>query len=82
MKYFVYIIQAIDGSFYTGYSTDINRRLFEHNNSRLGAKSLKGKLPVKLVYFEEFKSKTSALKREYEIKTWPRYKKMELVKHE
>ncbi len=82
MKHYVYIVECNDGSFYTGYTLNIEKRVNEHNTSKLGAKSLKGKLPVRLVYFEEYRSKTSALKREYEIKTWSREQKLSLVNKE
>ncbi len=80
MKHFIYIVECEDGSLYTGYTLNIKNRVLQHNTSKLGAKSLKGKLPVKLVYFEEYKSKTKALKREYRIKTWTRTQKLELIK--
>jgi putative endonuclease len=79
MKHFVYIVKCKDSSLYTGYTLNVEKRVNEHNTSRLGAKSLKGKLPVKLVYHEEYKSKTKALRREYQIKMLTRAKKLELV---
>ncbi|MDO8609656.1 MAG: GIY-YIG nuclease family protein, partial [bacterium] len=63
MKWFVYIVKCSDDSLYTGISTDINRRINEHNQ-KLGAKSLRGKLPVKLIYFEKHKDQIKAAKRE------------------
>ena len=60
-------------------TTDIKRRLTEHNTSKRGAKSIKGKLPVELVYFEEHSSIGDALKREIEIKGWARSKKLALI---
>lgn len=79
MKHFVYIVKCRDGSLYTGYTLNIENRVLQHNTSKLGAKSLKGKLPVKLVYSEEYKTKSKALKREYEIKTWTRERKLNLI---
>ncbi len=76
---YVYIVKCSDESLYTGITDDLKRRVNEHNNKR-GAKSLKGKLPVILVYQEEYKTKSEALKREYEIKTWKREKKLELIR--
>lgn len=76
---YVYIVKCSDESLYTGITDDLKRRVNEHNSKR-GAKSLKGKLPVILVYQEEYKTKSEALKREYEIKTWKREKKLELIR--
>ena len=78
MSYFVYIVKASDNSLYTGYTVDIEKRVAVHNNSK-GSKSLKGKLPVNLVYSETFESKSEALKREAAIKKLSRIKKLELT---
>lgn len=74
----LYIIICKDKSLYTGISTDIDRRIKEHNNGK-GAKSLLGKLPVKLVYTEQFNNQSDAMKREREIKSWKREKKLKLI---
>lgn len=79
MLYFVYMVQATDKSFYTGYTTDIEKRVSTHNIGKYGSKSLRGKLPVKLVHFEEFKTKSEALKREAEIKKLTRAQKLLLI---
>lgn len=79
MKYFVYMVQASDNSFYTGYTTNIEKRVKTHNIGKYGSKSLRGKLPVKLVHFEEFATKSEALKREAKIKGWSRVKKTRLI---
>jgi len=76
--HFVYIIECSDGSWYTGYTTDIARRVAEHNRGE-GAKYTRGRTPVKLIYQESFSSRSSAQKREYEIKKLPRAKKEELL---
>lgn len=78
MPYFVYIVKGTDDSLYTGYTVDVEKRINTHNKSG-GAKALKGKLPVQLVHSEIFKTKSEALKREAEIKSWPRIKKLELL---
>ena len=75
MKWFVYILECSDKSLYTGITTDLKRRVGEHN-SKKGAKSLKGKLPVKLVYNETFLTQIEAAKREHEIKSWKRKYKL------
>jgi len=73
--YFVYILKCADGTLYTGSTNDVEKRLAVHS-SRLGAKYTRARLPVKLVYVEKLKSKSKALKREWEIKHWPRGKKI------
>jgi len=76
--WFLYIVKCKDGSYYTGITTDIKRRLLEHNN-KIGAKSLKGKLPVNLVHSETFNNQAEAAKRESEIKSWRKQKKVALI---
>jgi putative endonuclease len=78
MKWFVYIVKSKKSSLYTGITTDLTRRVGEHNGKR-GSKSLLGILPVALVYFEEYASRGEASKREYEIKSWPRHKKLQII---
>jgi len=78
MIWHLYIVKCSDDSFYTGITTDLKRRVGEHNN-KLGAKSLRGKLPVSLIYFEKYSSHKKAAKREREIKGWRREKKIELI---
>lgn len=77
-KHFVYIVKCSDGTLYTGYTVDIERRVQEHNNGE-GAKYTRGRTPVKLLYKESFLSRSNAQKREYEIKKLPRSKKEELI---
>ena len=79
-KWCVYIVECSDKSLYTGITNDIKRRLFEHNNDVLrGAKSLRGKKPVKLVYQEEYETQSEARKREAAIKNWKRKFKLQLI---
>lgn len=66
-KYYAYILSCADGTYYSGYTTDLERREKTHNSGK-GAKYTRSRLPVKVVYFEEFSSKSEALKREYELK--------------
>ena len=77
--HFVYIIKCSDGSYYTGYTTDVGRRVKEDNDGK-GSRITRSKLPITLVHQEHYVSKSDALKREAEIKSWPRVKKMELIK--
>ncbi len=80
MKWFVYIIKCKDKSLYTGITTDLRRRIFEHNSDNdKGAKSLRGKRPVNLVYSEEFETQSEARKREMAIKGWKRRYKLQLI---
>lgn len=78
MKWYLYIVKCRDYSLYTGITTNISRRINQHNN-KMGAKSLKGKLPVNLVYFENYNNQIDAAKREREIKGWSRNKKLQLL---
>ncbi len=65
--WFVYLLQSIvDESYYIGYTKDLKKRIAEHNQGK--TKSIKSKLPVKLIYFEGYADKRRAIKREYELK--------------
>ncbi len=77
--YSLYILQCADGSLYTGIAKELEKRLDEHNNSQKGAKYTKARRPVKVVYEERHRSKSSALKRELEIKKMSRSQKEKLV---
>lgn len=79
MSYFVYILECNDTSLYTGITTDIERRIHEHNSSDKGAKYTKLRRPVCLVYQEASENRSSASKREYAIKRLSREKKLELI---
>lgn len=75
MAYFVYVLQCADGTYYTGTTNHLEKRLDAHNGSKRGAKYTKGRRPVALKYTESFRTVNSALKREAEIKRLPRAKK-------
>lgn len=77
--YYVYILECKDKSLYTGYTTDVQRRLKIHNSAKTGAKYTKGRRPVKLRHVEKFRTLSQALKREIEIKSWTREKKLILI---
>jgi putative endonuclease len=66
--YFVYIVKCADNTLYTGIATELERRIEEHNGSDKGAKYTRVRRPVSLVYSEEYPDRSSASKREYEIK--------------
>lgn len=76
---YTYILKCSDGSLYTGWTNDLNKRLEAHNKG-MGAKYTKNRLPVDIVYYEEFQTKEEAMKREYQIKKLTRSKKIELIK--
>jgi putative endonuclease len=77
---FIYIVQCKDGTYYTGYTNDLEKRIKEHNNSKRGAKYLRGKLPVKLVYAKEYSYYKRAVDGERAIKKLSHKEKQELVK--
>ncbi len=77
--YFVYILECADGTLYVGITNDLEKRLHEHNHAKQGARYTKTRRPVVLKYFERRRTRGRALKREYEIKTWPRAKKLALI---
>ncbi|MFA6982190.1 MAG: GIY-YIG nuclease family protein [Patescibacteria group bacterium] len=79
MNFYVYIVECSDGTYYCGYAKDLNSRIEEHNGSKTGARYTKSRRPVKLVYSEEFQSKSQAMKREAEIKKLSRRRKEALV---
>ncbi len=78
--YFTYILTCKDGTLYTGFTNDLQKRLHSHNNLKSGARYTKTRRPVELSYAEEFKTPTEAKKREAELKKWSRDKKMGLIK--
>ena len=78
-KYYVYIVQCADGTFYTGYTTDVKRRILEHNFSSRSAKYTRSRRPIKLLYKEEYDDLSSALRREHQIKRLSRSAKKALV---
>jgi len=87
MKYFVYILECVDGTFYTGYTTDLEKRLAVHNGTdktraaqTAAARYTRGRRPVSLVYSESLPTRSAALKREYAIKQLTREEKLELIK--
>jgi len=76
---YVYILECADGTLYTGWTTDIQKRVQTHNAGK-GAKYTRSRRPVKLVYTETFESKSDALRREYQIKQLSRAQKLLLLK--
>lgn len=80
MNYWVYILKCSDKrkSLYTGFTNNIVQRIDVHEKGK-GAKFTRGKLPLRLAYFERFDDKSLALKREYKIKQMTRTEKIKLI---
>jgi putative endonuclease len=78
MPFFCYILECTDGSFYTGWTTDPARRTKEHNAGR-GARYTRQRRPVRLVHVEELPDRTSAMKRENQIKRMSKQAKSKLI---
>lgn len=79
MKGYTYILKCSDDSYYTGSTKDLNKRVEQHQNGE-GAKHTAARLPVELVYFEEFNRIDKAFYREKQIQNWSRGKKEALIK--
>ena len=75
---YTYILECKDGTYYTGWTNNLEKRVKEHNEGK-GAKYTKAKRPVVLVDYEEFATKEEAMKREYAIKQMKRKEKIELI---
>ena len=78
MAYFVYLLKCKDNSIYTGITTDLERRFAEHKNKK-GGHYTSSRGVERILHTEEYPSRSEALKREAEIKSWCREKKMKLV---
>ena len=77
MSWFCYLLQCADNTLYCGITNDLDKRLAAHNAGE-GAKYTRGRTPVKLLYSEPYPDKSTALKREMEIKALSRIKKLSL----
>ncbi len=75
---YTYILKCKDGTFYTGWTNNLEKRLKDHNEGK-GAKYTKARRPVELVYYEAFETKEEAMSREYAIKQMSRNEKEELI---
>ena len=81
-KNYTYILKCADGTLYCGWTNDLEKRLKSHNDGK-GAKYTRSRLPVALVYYEEFDTPQEAQKREYSIKQMTRQEKLKLIeKHQ
>ncbi|MFZ1720444.1 MAG: GIY-YIG nuclease family protein [Candidatus Moraniibacteriota bacterium] len=78
-KYTLYILQCADGTLYTGITTDMKRRLEEHNSSTLGAKYTRVRRPVALVYQKTYENRSEASVEESRVKKCTRAEKLKLI---
>lgn len=78
IEHYIYIVRCKDGTLYTGYTNNVHARIEKHNAGK-GAKYTKTRRPVVLVYQEGYETKSEAMKREYEIKTFTRTQKLQLI---
>lgn len=78
--YYLYILECADKTLYTGITVDLERRVKEHNTSKLGAKYTKARRPVKLVYSKKFRNRSTASKAEAKMKNLSRDEKLLLIK--
>ena len=79
MNYYAYIVECADGTYYCGFTNDLEKRINTHNKGK-GAKYTRPRLPVVLVYFEEFDSKEEAMSREWHLKQLSHAQKKKLIK--
>lgn len=79
--YHLYILKCFDNTLYTGITTDLKRRVIEHNSSQLGAKYTSFRRPLVLVYSKKFKNRSNASKEEARIKKLKKIQKLELIKN-
>lgn len=78
-KYWIYIVQCRDSTYYTGYTKDLENRIALHKSGK-GAKYVKNKLPIELVYTKEYRYYKSALNEEKRVKKLPREQKLKLIR--
>ncbi len=79
MSYFTYILRCSDNTYYTGYTNNLEKRIEVHNSGKW-AKYTRGRIPVVLIYKEEYTTESEAKKREYAIKKLSRTEKIQLIK--
>jgi len=77
--HYVYVVECSDGTYYTGYTTDVERRVAEHNDGT-AAKYTRGRRPVTLIHVETYETKSDAMQREHAIKQLRRGAKERLVR--
>ncbi|MCK9554340.1 GIY-YIG nuclease family protein [bacterium] len=77
--FYVYILECQDGTYYTGYTNDLEKRIKEHKDNKRGAKYLRGKKPFKVVYTKEYRYFKRAVSEESRIKKLRRWQKQKLL---
>ena len=77
---YTYMVECSDGTLYTGWTNNLEKRIKAHNDGK-GAKYTKTRLPVRLIYYEEFLTKEEAMQREYRIKCLTRTEKLSLIQN-
>jgi putative endonuclease len=77
--YYLYILECADKTLYAGITTDLERRIAEHNGAKIGAKYTFARRPVKLVYCQKFKNRSAASKAEAQIKNLKKIEKLKLI---
>lgn len=78
--YYLYILKCKDETLYTGITTNLERRVLEHNEKKIGAKYTASRRPVKLIWSKKFRNRSLALKAEVKIKNLKRIEKLELIR--
>ena len=81
-NWFVYMLECSDGTIYTGITTDLKRRLYEHNHTTKGAKYTRIRRPVKLVWSRQSENRKTAMQEERKIKKLPKKKKISKINTE
>ncbi len=79
MSFWVYILSCADGSYYTGHTDNLEKRIAEHQTGEIEGYT-STRLPVKLVFFSEFPTRDEAIEAEWQIKGWSRKKKEALIR--
>lgn len=79
MTFYLYILRCSDGSYYTGHTDDLERRIAQHQSGEIPCYASE-RLPVQLVFSEEFQTRAEALERERQVKGWSRAKKEALIR--
>lgn len=79
--FWVYMLECVDGSLYTGWTPDLENRVRQHNAGR-GSKYVRSRLPAQLVYSESYDTRTEAMRREYALKKLSRSEKLTLIQNQ
>ena len=80
--WYLYVVECVDGTLYTGVSTDVSRRVHEHNHTKRGAKYTRVRRPVKLVWHKEYNNRSEAQSAEHQFKKLLHKQKWEIIREE